>query len=256
MSFFNKVLASVGIGAAVVDTKLASDQVVPGEEIKGVVEIHGGNVEQKIEDIYLSINTQYVKESDDHKFNIRATIERFRLASAFTVAANERREIPFSFVLPIDTPVSLGKTRVWVTTGLDIKNGMDPSDKDFLQVKPGKLLEGVLNSISSLGFRMREVDCEHASYRLRQRLPFIQEFEFVPTSGAYRGRLDELELVYLPTSVATADLHFQIDRKARGLGGFLSEALEMDETNIRTSISIDDLPHLQQKVQSVIQQYS
>ena len=67
MSFFNKVLASVGIGAATVDTKLERDQVVPGEEIKGIVEIRGGNVEQKIDDIYLSVNTQYVKESDDRK---------------------------------------------------------------------------------------------------------------------------------------------------------------------------------------------
>jgi len=39
MSFFNKVLASVGIGAATVDTKLERDVVMPGEEIKGVVEI-------------------------------------------------------------------------------------------------------------------------------------------------------------------------------------------------------------------------
>ena len=67
MSVFNKVLASVGIGAATVDTKLESEQVVPGEEIKGIVEIQGGNVEQQINEIYLSINTQYVKESNDQK---------------------------------------------------------------------------------------------------------------------------------------------------------------------------------------------
>ena len=162
----------------------------------------------------------------------------------------------FPFQLPLDTPVSVGKTKVWVTTGLDIKNAVDPTDKDFLHVKPNRLLEGVLNSISSLGFRLREVECEQASYRLRQRLPFIQEFEFVPTSGAYRGRLDELELIFLPTSETSADLHFQIDRKARGLGGFLSEALEMDETNIRASISTSDLPTLSQKLQSLFQQYS
>jgi sporulation-control protein len=35
MSVFNKVLASVGIGAATVDTKLESDQVVPGEDVQG-----------------------------------------------------------------------------------------------------------------------------------------------------------------------------------------------------------------------------
>lgn len=256
MSFFNKVLASVGIGAATVDTKLERDVVMPGEEIKGVVEIRGGNTEQKIDDIYLTVNTQYVKESDDHKMNVTATIERIRLATAFTVSANEKREIPFSFILPIDTPVSMGRTRVWVATGLDIKNAVDPADKDYLQVRPGKLLDSVLEAVSALGFRIREVECEQASYRLRQRLPFIQEFEFVPTSGSFRGKLDELELVYLPISAASADLHFQIDRKARGLGGFLAEALEMDETNIRISVSQDDIPALTQKLQAMIQQYS
>jgi sporulation-control protein len=256
MSFFNKVLASVGIGAATVDTKLERDQVVPGEEIKGVVDIRGGNVEQQIDDIYLSVNTQYIKESDDKKYYVTTTIERIRLASALTVDANERREIPFSFQLPLDAPVTLGKTKVWVTTGLDIKNAVDPSDKDFLHVKPNRLLEGVMNSISSLGFRLREVECEQASRRLRGRLPFIQEFEFVPTSGDFRGRLDELELVFVSTSQTSADLHFQIDRKARGLGGFLSEALEMDETNIRVSISTSDLATFPQKLRSLLQQYA
>ena len=48
MSAFNKVLASVGIGAATVDTKLESEQVVPGEEVQGIVEIQGGNVNNKL----------------------------------------------------------------------------------------------------------------------------------------------------------------------------------------------------------------
>jgi len=57
MSFFNKVLASVGIGAATVDTILEKEEVMFGEEIKGIVNIRGGNTEQRIDDIYLTINT-------------------------------------------------------------------------------------------------------------------------------------------------------------------------------------------------------
>ena len=256
MSVFNKVLASVGIGAATVDTKLESEQVVPGEDIQGIIEIQGGNVEQLINEIYLSIHTQYVKETNDQEHHVTATIEQIRMASKFTISANERKVIPFSFQLPLDTPVTMGRTKVWVKTDLDIKNAIDPTDKDFLQVNPGQLLNGVLNSISSLGFRLREVECEKATYRLQSRLPFIQEFEFVPTSGAFRGRLDELELVFLPTSSTTADLHFQIDRKARGLGGFLAEAMEMDETNITASISMSDLPTLPQKLKTLLERYS
>lgn len=52
------------------------------------------------------------------------------------------------------------------------------------------------------------------------------------------------------------DLALQIDRRARGLGGFLAEALEMDETNIHLSIHSSDLPSLKSKLESIISQYS
>lgn len=256
MSFFNKVFASVGIGAAKVDTKLERDTVSPGEEIRGVVEIQGGNVEQAIDAIYLTLNTSYIVEKDDKKFHQTGQIDKFKLAEAFTIRPNEKRQIPISFRLPSDTPLTLGRTKVWVATGLDVKNAIDPTDKDYLRVVPNPLMESVLSAISDLGFRLREAECEQAPYRLRRRLPFVQEFEFVPVSGAYRGRLDELELVFFPNSSTDMEIMMQVDRRARGLGGLFAEALEMDETNVRLTVSATDIPHMRQKLQHVISQYS
>ncbi|WML60078.1 sporulation protein [Neobacillus sp. PS2-9] len=256
MSFFDKVFASVGIGAASVDTKLEKDTYMPGETVQGVVEIKGGKVEQQIDEIYLSLNTTYLKESDDRKYNITATIDRFRLTTPFTIRSNERKEIPFTFQLPYDTPLSIGKSKVWVTTGLEIKGGVDPSDKDYLKVIPNQLMTAVFNAVDNLGFRIREADCEEAPRRLRGRLPFVQEFEFVPTSGLFRGKLDELEVVFLSSGNGTLDLMFQVDRRAKGLSGLFSEAMGMDETNVRLTVSNADIPNLQQKIQSVIQRYS
>jgi sporulation-control protein len=256
MSFFDKVFASVGIGAASVDTKLEKDTYMPGEIVQGVVEIKGGKVEQQIDEIYLSLNTTYLKESDDRKYNVTATIDRFRLTTPFTIRSNERKEIPFTFQLPYDTPLSIGRSKVWVTTGLDIKGGVDPSDKDYLKVIPNQLMTAVFNAVDNLGFRIREADCEEAPRRLRGRLPFVQEFEFVPTSGLFRGKLDELEVVFLSSGNGTLDLMFQVDRRAKGLSGLFSEAMGMDETNVRLTVSNADIPNLQQKIQSVIQRYS
>lgn len=256
MSFFNKVLASVGIGAARVDTKLVHDTVEPGGEIKGVVEIRGGSVEQKIDDIYLSLNTTYIKESNDKKYSVAGLIDRFHLTQSFTLMANERKEIPFTFSIPHDTPLTIGKTKVWIATGLDIKNAVDPSDKDYIRVMPNDLMESVFQAVSQLGFRLREAECEHASSRFRSRLPFIQEFEFVPASGPYRGRLDELEITFFPISSNEIEILMQVDRKARGLGSLLSEALNMDESFIRFTINRGDIPHMQQRIQSIIGQYS
>lgn len=256
MSFFNKVFASVGIGAAKVDTKLEIETVTPGEEIRGVVEIQGGNIEQTIDSIYLTIHTTYIKERDDKKFTDVGQVDKFKLTEPFTIQANERKEIPIAFRIPSDTPLTIGRTKVWVATGLDIKNAVDATDKDFIKVVPNRLMEAVLNGVSDLGFRLREADCEEAPYRLRRRLPFVQEFEFVPVSGPYRGRLDELELVFFPTSSDDMEIMLQVDRRARGLASLFAEALEMDETNVRLRVSSSDIPTIKQKIQSVINQYS
>jgi sporulation-control protein len=256
MSFFNKVFASVGIGSAAVDTKLERDTYMPGEAVKGVVEIKGGKVEQQVDEIYLTLNTTYLKESDDKKYTVTAAIERFRLTTPFVIRANEKKDIPFTFQLPFDTPLSIGRSKIWVTTGLDIKGGVDPSDKDYLKVVPNPLMSEVFNAIDNLGFRIREADCEEAPRRLRGRLPFVQEFEFVPTSGLFRGRLDELEVVFFPSGNDSLDIMLQVDRRARGLSGLFSEAIGADETNVRLSVSNADIPNLQQKIQSVIQRYA
>jgi sporulation-control protein len=256
MSFFNKVFASVGIGSAAVDTKLQKDTYMPGETVNGVVEIKGGKVEQQVDEIYLTLNTTYLRESDDKKYTVTASIDRFRLTTPFTVRPNEKKDIPFSFQLPFDTPLSIGRSKIWVTTGLDIKGGVDPSDKDYLKVVPNQLMSAVFKAIDNLGFRIREADCEEAPRRLRGRLPFVQEFEFVPTSGLFRGRLDELEVVFFPSGNGSLDIMFQVDRRARGLAGLFSEAMGADETNVRLSVSNADIPNLQQKIQSVIQRYA
>lgn len=256
MSFFNKVFASVGIGAAEVDTKLEKDTYMPGETVQGVVVIKGGKIDQQIDEIYLALNTTYLREADDRKYSVAATIDRFRLTTPFTIQAKEKKDIPFSFQLPYDTPLSIGRSKVWVTTGLDIKGAVDPSDKDYLKVMPNSLMSAVFNTVEQLGFRIREAECEEAPRRLRGRLPFVQEFEFVPTSGQFRGRLDELEVVFFPGGNGTLDIMFQVDRRARGLSGLFSEALGTDETNVRLTVTNEDIPLLQQKIQNVIQRYS
>jgi sporulation-control protein len=256
MSIFKKVFASIGIGAATVDTKIEKDVLTAGEEVRGVVDIRGGSTPQKIDEIYLSLYTTFVKEVDDKKFTDTALIDRFRLTESFTINPNETKTVPFSFRLPDDTPITAGRTKIWISTGLDIKNAVDPTDKDFIKVLPNPVMDAVFQAVSNLGFRLREAECEEAPYRFRRRLPFIQEFEFVPVTGPFRGRLDELELVFFPDSYGSVEVIMQVDRRARGLGGFLAEALEMDETNVRVTVSHSDIPNMQQIISSVIQRYS
>ncbi|OIU71339.1 sporulation protein [Rossellomorea aquimaris] len=255
MSFFNKVFASIGIGAATVDTKLEKSSYQAGEMAKGVVEIKGGSTSQTIDSIYLTLYTTYIRESDDKKYTDYAPIQKVQISEPFTIGENEKREIPFSFTLPFETPITYGNTRVWVATGLDIKNSVDPKDKDYIEIVPHNLINGILQSVQDLGFRIRKVECEQAPRRFRGRYPFIQEFEFVPVSGGYQRSLDEIELMFLNQSEEQADVLIEVDRRARGLGGFLAEALEMDESMVKMTIRSSDLPHLSSKLKEAIDKF-
>ncbi|PLT34978.1 sporulation protein [Bacillus sp. V5-8f] len=256
MSVFNKVLASIGIGNAQVDTKLAKDTFCPGDIVMGEVVIKGGSVSQKIDEIYLTLHTSYVKEHDDKKYLQIATIERIRLNAPFEISPNERTEIPFSMQLPNETPVTYGKTKVWISTGLDIKNAIDPKDEDFIRIEPNSLVQSIISALDELGFKLRNADCEEAPYRFRNRMQFIQEFEFVPYSGDYRGKLDELEAVIFMKNKDEAEVYFEIDRKGKGLAGLFAETLEMDETKVRGIISFSDIPVMAKKLNGIIERYA
>lgn len=256
MSFFNKVLASIGIGGAKVDTKLEKSEYTAGEIIRGQVEIYGGSTMQQIDSIYLTVYTTFIRESDDRKYTDHAAIKKHKLNEPFKIGANETKSFPFSMELPIDTPITYGNTRVWIATGLDIKNAADPGDKDYIEVRPTKITASVLEEIGQLGFRLREVECEQAPKRRGSRFPFVQEFEFVPTSGPFRGKLDELEIIFLAQEKERAELLIQVDRKARGIGGLFAEALEMDETYVRLTVTSREIPGLNEKLRQVIAKYA
>lgn len=252
MSFFKKALASFGVGAAKVDTILDRSNVRVGDTITGRVEIVGGDVAQTIDAISLVLYTSYTKELNDTKYEEDFILESVRVSEPFTIQAGEKKLLPFSFSLPYETPITMGKTRVWVHTGLDIAMAIDPTDKDYVSVEPTPLATDILNAVQRLGFRLREVECEAAAPRYRKRYPFVQEFEFVPTSGAFRGQLDEFEVLFLSQSAHSAELLLQIDRKVRGLGSLFAEALDLDESFVRVTITSADVPTLEQKLTQLL----
>lgn len=250
-----KVLASIGIGNAKVDTKLQSSKFTAGDVVSGVTEIVGGNVDQQIDTIYLTLYTTYLKDAIDKKYYDKAVIARFTISEPFTIAAGERRTIPFSFNLPFTTPITRGKTKVWIQTELDIKRAVDPTDKDYIEVVAAQIAAKVMNSIRALGFRLKSADCERAPSKIKTPHSFIQEFEFNVTNVHYRSYLEELELTFLNQSANHVELLIQIDRRARGLGGLFTEALDMDETFVRLTFTKDNFHSIHSTLQQTIEKY-
>lgn len=242
MSFIKKAMASMlGIGGTKIDTQIISDHIVAGEKIEGIVYVYGGSVEQQLEELQLEVKTQYEKEHDDKKIKLIATVQTVPIAINRVISPGEDIKIPFSFVLDPRTPISVGKCRVWISTRLDIIGGVDSTDGDAITVKCSKYMNNVLQVIHSMGFHLREVENTYTKYSYN-KFPFVQEFEFVPRSGEFRGKLDELEVVFIPKADGI-DIIFQIDRRAKGIAGWLSEALEIDETDVRVKFTYEELLH-------------
>ncbi|MUG94467.1 sporulation protein SpoOM [Scytonema sp. UIC 10036] len=238
---FKKFLASVGIGAAKVDTRLFNDSVVPGDLLEGEVHIVGGDVAQDIDDIYLKLATEYKRETEDSTYHEECVMVNYRLLERLSIQAKEELVVPFSLQLPYEMPLTLGGTPVYVRTGLDIKTAINPKDKDALEVRPHPLMHRVLEAVEKLGFHLHRVDCQYA-HHFGGAYPFVQEFEFRPT-GNYSSPLDELEIIF-NLSPHELEVLMEIDKRARGFKGWLDEALDIDERYARFYLTESDLYEL------------
>ncbi|GAA6616187.1 sporulation protein [Scytonema sp. NUACC26] len=235
---FKKLLASVGIGATKVDTRLFNDSVVPGDLLEGEVHIIGGDVPQNIDDIYLKLATEYKRETEDSTEIEEHIMVNYRLLERLNIQAKEEFIVPFSLQLPYEMPLTLGGTPVYVRTGLDIKTAINPKDRDALEVRPHPLMHRVFEAVEKLGFHLHKVDCEYAHY-LGGVYPFVQEFEFRP-EGNYRSHLKELEIIF-HLSPHELEVLMEIDKRARGFKGWLDEAFDVNERYARFYLTESDL---------------
>ncbi|WP_404451290.1 sporulation protein [Virgibacillus necropolis] len=230
-----KWLASVGIGNAKVDTQLENEYLVPGEEVRGKVVIQGGNAEQEIDQINLFVMTEAIREVNDSKVHEKVKLDSFTVGNSFTIDAGENKELDFQFTLPIHTPPTIGKTKVWIQTGVDVPNAIDPNDRDYINVKPHRNMNVVIDALTNeLGFRMRKVEMEYS-----RRYNYVQEFEFLP-GNEFRRDLDELEAMFF-LNESRLEVILQVDRRAKGLGGLFAEALDMDENFVKIVFTNDEI---------------
>ncbi|SDJ16128.1 sporulation protein [Salimicrobium halophilum] len=232
---FKKFLASVGIGAAKVDTQLEKETFVPGEDVQGKVVVQGGEAEQTIDAIHIFLMTEAIREVDDKKVKEKVSLKKYKVSDHVTIGEGETKEIPFTIQLPYHAPASLGRLPIWFETGADIPMALDPEDRDPVTLKPHPYIEKVLEALENhLDFRLREVEMEYS-----KRHGFVQEFEFA-AGGEYRAYLDELEAIFF-LSEDKLDVMLEVDRRARGLGGLFAEALEMDESRAKVTLSSSEL---------------
>jgi sporulation-control protein len=243
---FEKLLSSIGVGAAKVDTIVSNPEVERGGLLKGKVMIYGGNAEQEISKIYLELVTSYYYDAGSTGGYKYHTILEHDIHTHFFINPHEKKEIPFEFIIPYDSPISYNSQRVDLNTGLDIALAVDPRDYDPLVILPDPATRKLLNAIGQLGLQ-HKASSGNCHYQSSWTIPYRQEFNFKPITVS-KGKIDELDICVVANS-SGIDVVLEVDKRAGGIFGIFAEALDLDEKFVKFSIkhnqdfSVGDLEH-------------
>ncbi|MGF1742614.1 sporulation protein [Vibrio profundum] len=226
MSFLNKTLSSFGIGSVKVESLLSHEALCPGQTANIKVSVYGGGEEQEVDNIKLKLCCRYIKEGPFEQGEYQREHQEFVLMEwalpyAFTIAAKEERQFDVELAIPWNTPITISDTKVWLETQFEIGKQTASTETQALTVRPDSLMDGVFSALEHKGLKIRRVECEAVD---GLSLPYVQEFEFVPTDGPYHGRWRELEVVfyYEPDGV---QMWFEIDRHRDRNQGMLASLL-------------------------------
>jgi sporulation-control protein len=216
---FDKILASIGFGSAKIDTVIENKDIYIGDTIKGKINIQGGSTAQDICGISLALNTLVEVESDDGEYKTGHTIDSWSILDKFTINPNEKISYDFEIHIHNETPVTAincqTSSKVWLDTNLDINNGIDSQDKDYLTIFPTNHMELFINAMDILGFYLHSYDTEKGYLNggyFKSVSGCYQEFEFKPKSF---NAINEIEASFIIENDKTHVL-IELDRRFRG----------------------------------------
>ncbi len=219
---FKKLLASVGIGSARIDTQIITSQLMPGYPFEARIFILGGEVDQAISGLSLALLTEVKEEVDDHVQYSTRLLGNWRLSESMTIEAGREYHIPFSAHLHPETPItSFGgrrnQSKVWLQTGLEIDLAVDSGDHDILTIEPTPAMQTLLDAMAHCGYRLQKADVEKgflSGNGFKSRSGCYQELEFAPSGSTLFG-VKEVEVSFVPDG-DTMHALIEIDRAFRG----------------------------------------
>lgn len=87
---FKKILASVGIGAAKVDTILQTEHLLPGQRFHAEIVIKGGDAPQELSGLELALMTKAKVESDNGSYFKNQVIQQWHLSDRKTIQPGKK----------------------------------------------------------------------------------------------------------------------------------------------------------------------
>lgn len=228
---FKKLLATVGIGSAKVNLELTNPKVEIGGTLEGVVKIKGGSVEQVVDRIYINLVLISAYGTGEETKHIKKKISTVTVADQMTLKPGQEEIIPVKFKIPLDAPISKGRTKYCLLTGLDIDQALDPTDNDPITIVPNSSMKMVFEALALLDFQEKP---RSGDYNGR-----FQEFEYRPSKFMAR-RLDEIE-IYPLAREQELSVAIQLDKKNRGLFGSIMDDLDLDENYVNLRLPYNQM---------------
>lgn len=185
-----RVLSSIGIGGATVDTVLPDVEFSPGDTVTATVALHGGDSTQEISGISFTL-----KARDEAGSGGERVLASFGLDEAVTLQPDEERSLPLEFEIPNWTPLTTGAVSVWLETRVDIAWAVDASDEDQIAVVPDAAITALFDALDALGFERESAHLADVAF-VDDR-PFAQKFDYRPTDR-FTDDLADLEVTIMP----------------------------------------------------------
>lgn len=232
MSFLNKAIASAGFGSAKVDICLDTQKICEGEQITGFISIFGGKIEQKASKVSLILMTHVDFEEENYENRKSIELSRYYIAKDIQIKPNVTIKIPFSFVIPNDTPISFHDNMIWLETSLDIKMAIDPSNKNYIQVTPHPFMQRILDVLQKeLKFAMTNYENIYVPNN-GTHLPIVQVFEFNSISHLIEN-LDEMKMIFFADDLRGLEIILELPNKVPGSQGHIHKISSKDASMIR-----------------------
>lgn len=229
---FQKVMASFGQGGATVDARILDRHVRPGGTLHGEVLLVGGQVDQEVESLGVTLLARVEQEDGNgaQPTLVDLPFQNVHLAGRELVRSGAQIKVPFEVQMPWETPITtvFGKYLTGMAVGLQTnlnlsKTVVDPQDVDAIPIEPVPAQHRILDAMSRLGFQFRSANL--VKERLDgadQQLPFFQEINFGPSS-AFASVFEEVAVTFL---ARPRDVQVVLDVRKRvrvakggGLGG-------------------------------------
>lgn len=244
---FKFLLASLGVGAAQIDLILDRSFVVTGQEVTGKIVVSGGDVQQILEGLYVDFVLDSRYTIGDSTRTVSEVVERiFIFKDYYTIQPNQHYEVPFSFQCPQGLPVSSVCTRYYFQTSLEIRQGIDSHDRDYIDVRPSGLLHNFLAGFSRLGFVHQAEGYTGEGGK--------QIIQFRPTTWLL-NEYDEILFDYEPGDTEHGiGGFFELDKKTKGFMGVLADSLDLDESKGQYYFDREQL-ETEEKAEETIRQF-